>query len=204
MSSGNWAVAGWRAGPARRPSWNSDIEIERPSFARRSGLREGGWTPCPAEIARLGRIHRRGAEAGGGSAALACRPRRRRIDSERWIPCPAVLVPLPGSAGRRTLCHAEQGSRGEGKTTPHPSEGVQLRKLRKQPYASRRPPRGFPPTCRWRARAAISSAPPSEAKRDGSPVARYTMSKIACLQTWRQTNYRNKEGTCQFSLKRRS
>jgi len=27
-------------------------EIERPSFARRSGLREGGCTPCPAEIPR--------------------------------------------------------------------------------------------------------------------------------------------------------
>ena len=139
---------------------------------------------------------RRDAEAGGGSAALACRPRRRRIDSERWTPCPAVLVPLPGSAGRRAFCHAETRGRGEG-GTPHPSEEGPNAKLRKQPYAPRRTPRGFPPTSRWRARAAISAAPPSEAKRDGSPVAGYTMSKIACLPTRKRSNYRNKGGTCQ-------
>src|SRR5882724_6424853 len=30
--------------------------VERPSFARRSGLREGGWTPCPAGEGRLAKL----------------------------------------------------------------------------------------------------------------------------------------------------
>jgi hypothetical protein len=130
------------------------------------------WTPCPAETAALG--------------GFTAETRRRRdqmarpwpCDSEGWTPCPAGPTPCP--------CPTSS-------TTPPPDP---RRDLREQSFthggrtlADRRD--------LLAEGGAQLSAPPSEAKWDGSPVARYTMSKITCLPTRRQANYRNKDGTCQ-------